>query len=133
MTEPTAASGATNSGSGATSLGSALRDLTSTTFRYAMAKASRKVEDWSDDLNSVVGNGGPTMMAALQGLNAALQGKNPVWAALKGAWSGASLKLKLAVVLTLLLMLLLSPVVIVVLALGLLVAAIVAGIRSATR
>jgi glycerol-3-phosphate acyltransferase PlsY len=80
-----------------------------------------------------VASGSPTTQAVVEGLKATLGGKNPVWAAIKGAWSRASLKLKLAVVLILLVTLLLAPVLLLVLVLGLLVAALIVGIRAATR
>jgi hypothetical protein len=133
MTASNTASGATESAPVATSLAPALSDLREAALRYAIAKASRKVEDWADDLNDLVASGGPTMQAVFEGLKAKLRGQNPVWAAIKGAWSGASSELKLAVVLILILTLLLGPVVLLVLVLGLLVAALVAGIRAATR
>jgi hypothetical protein len=116
-----------------TSLAPALSDLREAALRYAAAKASRKVEDWADDLNDFVANQGPITQAVFEALKAALGGKNPVLAAIKGAWSGASPKLKLAVVLILALALLLLPVVLLVLVLVLLVAALVAGIRAVTE
>ncbi|WP_432941548.1 hypothetical protein ACQPXM_33835 [Kribbella sp. CA-253562] len=133
MTAPNTASGATNSASVATSLAPALSDLREASLRYATVKASRKVEDWADDLRGFAATGGPATQAAFAGLQAKLRGNNPVWAAIKGAWSGASPWLKLAVVLILILTLLLGPVVLLVLVLGLLLAALVAGIRAATR
>jgi hypothetical protein len=133
MTESNTASGATMSASVATSLAPALSDLREAALQYATAKASRKVEDWADDLNDFVASGGPIMQSVFDGLHAKLRGNSPVWAAIKGAWSGASPKLKLAVVLILILTLLLGPVVLLVLVLGLLVAALVAGIRAAKR
>ena len=133
MTASNTVSGATKSASVATSLAPALSDLREAALLYVTAKASRKVEDLADDLNDFVASGGPTTRAVFEGLKAKLRGNNPVWAALKGAWSGASPELKLAVVLILILTLLLGPVVLLVLVLGLLVAALVAGIRAATR
>jgi hypothetical protein len=133
MTASNTASGATKSAPVATSLAPALSDLREAGLRYAIAKASRKVEDWADDLNDLVASGGPTTQAVFEGLKAKLRGQNPVWAAIKGAWSGASPELRLGVVLILILTLLLGPVVLLVLVLGLLVAALVAGIRAATR
>ncbi|MEU4603456.1 hypothetical protein AB0F43_10790 [Kribbella sp. NPDC023972] len=133
MTASNTASGATKSAPVATSLAPALSDLGEAALLYATAKASLKVEDWADGLDDFVASGGPTTQAVFEGLKAKLRGKNPVWAAIKGAWSGASPKLKLAVVLILILTLLLGPVALLVLVLGLLVAALVAGIRAATR
>ncbi|TDO68382.1 hypothetical protein EV651_102301 [Kribbella sp. VKM Ac-2571] len=133
MTVSNTAIGATKSAPAATSLAPALSDLQEAALLYATAKVSRKVEDWADGLNDFVASGGPTTQAVFAGLGAMLRGKNPVWAAIKGAWSGASPQLKLAVVLILILTMLLSPVVLLVLLLGLLIAALVAGIRAATR
>ena len=133
MTASNTASGATKSASVATSLAPALSDLREAALLYVTAKASRKVEDLADDLNDFVASGGPTTQAVFEGLKAKQLGKNPVWAAIKGAWSGASPELKLAVVLILILTLLLGLVVLLVLVLVLLVAALVAGIRAATR
>jgi hypothetical protein len=116
-----------------TSFAPALSDLREAALRYAAAKASRKLQDWANDLNDFVASRRPTTRAVIGGLMATLWGKNPVWAAIKGAWSGASPQLKLAVMLILLVTLLLAPVVLLVLVLGLLVAALVAGIRTATR
>jgi hypothetical protein len=133
MTATNTAIGATKSAPVATSLAPALSDLREAALLYATAKVSRKAEDWADDLNDFVASGGPTTQAVFAGLGAMLRGKNPVWAAIKGAWSGASPQLKLAVVLILILTLLLSPGVLLVLLLGLLIAALVAGIRAAKR
>jgi hypothetical protein len=133
MTASNTAGGATKSAPVAMNLAAALSDLRDAALRYAVVKASRKVEDWAEDLHEFVASGGPTTQAIFEGVKAKLQGKNPVWAAIKGAWSGASPQLKLAVVLILILMLVLAPVVLLLLLLGLLVAALVAGIRAATR
>ena len=133
MTASNTASDAIKSPSAPTSLAPALSDLREAALRYATAKASRKVEDWAGDLNDFMAGRGSTTQAVFEGLKAKLRGKNPAWAAVKGAWSGASPELKLAVVLILVLTLLLIPVVLLVLVLGLLVAALVAGIRAATR
>ncbi|WP_216699272.1 hypothetical protein [Arthrobacter sp. H14] len=102
---------------------------------------SKRIDEVTDKLEDVAAgelkdlsaSGGPLVNAGLGALRATMSGKNPVWAALKGAWSGASTKTKVIVVLCLVLILLLAPVVLVVLLLGLLVAAIVAAVRSATR
>ena len=133
MTASNTVGGATRGSPVSTSLAAALSDLRDAVLRYATAKASRKVEDWAGDLNDFVTSRGPTTQAVFEGLKAKLRGKSPVWAAIQGAWSGASPELKLAVVLILILTLLLGPVVLLVLVLGLLVAALVAGIRAATR
>ena len=67
---------------------------------------------------------------------AGIQGKNPVWAALKGAWSGGSATVRAAMVAALvglLLLVVLSPVLLLVFLLSLLVIAAVMKARSAKR
>lgn len=87
----------------------------------------------SGKLEDVESSAGPLMSAGLGALRAVISGKNPVSAALKGAWSGASTKAKVIVVLCLVPISLLALVAVVLLLLGLLVAAIVLVIRSAIR
>ena len=68
--------------------------------------------------------------------SAGLQGKNPVWAAIKGAWSGGSSQVRAAIVaavVAMVLLLLLSPVLLLVFLLGLLIIAAVSKARSAQR
>ncbi len=111
----------------------ALRDLSEAFVEFATAKASRKADDWTRKLNAVAAPDGATKRAAYEGVKASLAGKNPTWPALKGAWSGASTKVKVAEVLILVLVLVLAPVPTVLLLLGLLVAGIIAGVRAAAR
>ena len=99
----------------------------------AAGRLSEKVDEWIHGLEEYVASEGATGGAILAAVKAHLQGKNPVWAALKGAWSGASVQLRVVAVLVLLLVLLLAPVALLVVILGLLIAAIAAGIRGATR
>src|SRR5687767_9794615 len=73
----------------------------------AIGVASAKVDDWSNKLEGVgadsptdwagtvddvadnVADGGDaTHQAGVRGVQAGLEGKNPVWSAIKGAWSG---------------------------------------------
>src|SRR5690242_20271044 len=102
MTASNTAGGAARTATGATSFAPALSELLQAGLRYASAKASRKLEDWAADLNEFVASGGSATQAVVEGLKAELRGKNPVWAAVKGAWSGASPQGKLAIVLILL-------------------------------
>ena len=69
MTASTTASVATKSAPVATSLAPALSDLREAALQYAVAKASRKVEDWADDLSDFVAGGGPTTQAVAGGLD----------------------------------------------------------------
>jgi hypothetical protein len=99
----------------------------------AAGRLSEKVDEWIRGLEEYADSQGATGGAVLAAVKAHLLGKNPVWAAMKGAWSGASVRLRVVAVLVLLLVLLLAPVALLVVILGLLIAAIAAGIRGATR
>jgi uncharacterized paraquat-inducible protein A len=68
--------------------------------------------------------------AALQAGLAAMQGRNPVWAAIKGGVSAMSPTTKVLLGLLLILTAVLSPVLLIVLALVLLVAAIVGAVKG---
>lgn len=114
-------------------LAPALGRLAEAAIQAAAAKLSYKVDDWIQKIEDYTASAGPSGRAAVEGLKAHLLGKNPVWAAIKGAWRGATSQLRLVAILVLLLVLLLAPVVLLLLLLGLLIAAIVAGIRAATR
>jgi hypothetical protein len=95
--------------------------VVTTSLEYAMAKAS---------------GGGARQQAGIKGVQAGLQGKNPVWAAIKGAWTGGSEMVKAAIVAAVVatvLLLLLSPVLLLVFLLSLLVVAAVEKVRSAER
>lgn len=92
-----------------------------------------KFQEWMDTLVETVANGSAGMRAGLEGIRAALTGRNPLWAAIKGLVSGLSGKAKAALVLLLVFGLLLAPVLLVVLLLVLLVAALVAAVRGAAE
>jgi hypothetical protein len=114
-------------------LAPALGRLAEAVLQVAATKLSHKTEDWIDGLEEYAASEGATGRAAYEGLKAHLLGKNPVWAAMKGAWWGASPWLRVVAVLVLMLFLVLAPVTLLLLVLGLLVAAIIAGIRAASR
>lgn len=121
----------------------------------AAQAASAKVDDWSSRLEAVVSGdggvsgplvddladdlaegGGAQQQAGVRGVQAGLEGKNPVWAAIKGAWTGGGALVKAAVVtagVTLVLALLLSPVLLLVFLLSALVIAAVLKARSARK
>jgi hypothetical protein len=111
----------------------ALGRLTETAVDAAAARLSDKVDRWIDRLEEHAAGEGAAGRAGYEGLKAHVLGRNPLWAAMKGAWWGASPGLRVVAVLVLVLVLLLAPVVLVLLLLGLLVAAIIAAIRTATR
>lgn len=102
----------------------------------AVGAMAAKVDEWTDKLNDVAAGAGTSSgtvdaaadglaqggdakhQAGVRGVQAGLAGKNPVWAAVKGAWTGGGTAVKLAVVaagICLVLLLLLSPVTLVLL------------------
>lgn len=125
----------------------------------AAARLSGKVDDWTDRLDDVAsgaaknvssglgahavngldeisGDGSAKQQAVAKGVVASVRGKNPLWAALKGAWSGGNAAVKAAIVAALvgaLLLLVLSPVLLLVFLVSLLILAAVAKARSARR
>ena len=100
----------------------------------AAAKLEQKVDVWADRLNGVADGGdssgglaaladkglddlaeggGAKKRAGAEGVKAGLHGKNPFWAAIKGAWQGGTPVVRAAIVAALasaILLLLLSPV-----------------------
>ena len=109
-----------------------LLDLLDAAVGYGAVKPSYKVDEWLCDLEEAVASGGAAARAAYEAGKAELLGKNPVWAGINGAWSGASVQLEFAALLILVLLLLLAPVGLLLLILGRFVAALVAAIRAAT-
>lgn len=123
---PTTTTERTEAASPTTSPGAAFSTILST----GVGLAAATVEDWTDRLNAVAtrDGSGAKRQAGARGVQAALQGKNPVWAAIKGAWAGGSTTVKAVIVsavVALVLLLVLSPVLLlVVLLTGLIVAAV---------
>lgn len=121
----------------------------------AAAKLERTVGTWADKLDEVAGGGGPSggvaaladagldaladgggagQKAGVEGVKASLHGKNPVWAAVKGAWQAGTPVVRAAVVagvVAAILLVLLSPVLLLVFLLSLLVIAAVHRARVA--
>jgi hypothetical protein len=114
-------------------LAPALGRLAEAAFQSAAGKLSHTTDGWIRQLEEHAASEGPTARAGYEGLKARMLGKNPMWAAMKGAWWGASVRLRVVAVVVVVLVLLLAPVVLVLLLLGLLLAAIVAGVRAASR
>jgi hypothetical protein len=122
----------------------------------AATKLEQRVDGWADRLNSVAGRGSPSrgltaladeglddlaegggakQQAGARGVQAGLHGKNPFWAALKGAWQGGTPVVRAAIVAALastILLLLLSPVLVLVFLLSLLIIVAVHRARVAT-
>lgn len=133
MTSSAVAGGAVEGASVSADLAPAFGRLVGALLQATAVKLSHKTDEWIREMDEFAASEGATVQAGYEGLKARLRGKNPAWAALKGAWSGASVQLRLAAVLILVLVLLLAPVMLVLLVLGLLIAALIAGIRAATR
>ena len=93
----------------------------------------QKFKKWLASLVHEVIHSNAGIGAGLEGIRAALTGKNPVWAATKALVSGLSGKAKFGLVLLLIVALLLGPVLLVALLLVLLVAVIVAAVRAAAQ
>jgi hypothetical protein len=143
----------------ATSPGAAFTHVMNSAIEFAAAKFSQKADGWTDRLNDVAAggakeasdaggelaaegldaaaeSGGAKQQAGAKGVQAGLRGKNPVWAAIKGAWSGGSSQVRAAIVaamVSMVLLLLLSPVLLLVFLLALLIIAAVSKARSAKQ
>ena len=142
-----------------TSPGVAFTHVMNSALQFATAKVSRKADDWIDRLNSgvasgvedladaggemasdgldaVAEDGDANQQAGAKGVRAGLQGKNPVWAAIKGYWSSGSATVRAAIVaavVALVLLLVLSPVLLLCFLLALLIVTAVAKARSAKQ
>ena len=88
------------------------------------------VDRLSGKLEGIASRGGALTGATTGGLKAIAGGRNPVWGAVKGWFTGLSTTTKVLIVLALVLAVLLAPVVLLVLLLGLLVWAVIAAVRS---
>lgn len=111
-------------------LKASLRRLLATVLDTAFGLALDKVEDLARSLDDIALRGGPKVAALLGGVKAKLGGQNPVWGAIRGAFSAMSPMAKAALITVLVLALLLAPVTVVVLLLVLIVVAVVAAVRS---
>lgn len=129
MPAPVDADETTTTRATTTSPGAAFTDVMSTALEFATAKVSQKADAWAE-------GGGAKQKAGVKGVQAGLEGKNPVWAAIKGAWSGGTATVKAAIVTALVglvLLLVLSPVLLLVFLLSLLIIEAVAKARSAKQ
>lgn len=87
----------------------------------------------SDSLGDAADGGSATRQPGLKGAHASIQGKNPIWAAVKGAGAGGGAVVQagiVASVVAIILLLVLSPVLLIVFLLSLL---IIAAIHRAMR
>jgi len=117
------------------------------------AKLEQEVGVWADKLGGVAGDsssglaaladegldelaegGGAKKMAGAEGVKAGLHGKNPILAAIKGAWRAGTSTVRAAIIAAVasaILLLLLSPALLVVFLLSLLIIAAVHRVRAA--
>src|SRR4051794_41803401 len=107
-----------------TTAGSALRDVLEASLHFLNERIARKAGESAVELDEYEATQGSAEQAGYQGAKAGLQGRNPIWAAIKGAWAGASTEFKVAAGLFVVLMLLLGPIPTLPVAVGLLGAAI---------
>lgn len=120
----------------------------------AATKLEQKVAVWSDKLDGVAGGGdssgglvaladagldelaeggGAREKAGAEGVKAGLHGKNPIWAAIKGAWQAGTPVVRAAIIAAVasaILLLLLSPVLLLVFLVSLLIIAAVHRARA---
>lgn len=137
--------------------GGAFASVLNAAVGTAATKLDKQVSGWTDKLNGIASGsgsgealtgladeglddlgegGGAKQTAGAAGLKAGLHGKNPVWAAIKGAWRGGTPVVRAAIVaaiVSMVLLLVLSPVLLLVFLLSLLVIAAVHKARSAKR
>jgi len=102
----------------------------------AATAAERKIGDWTDKLNGIAESGGAKQAAGAAGISAELRGKNPAWAAIKGAWRGGSPAVRAAIVTAIVAMVplfLISPVLLLVYLLSWLVIAAVMRVQSSRK
>ena len=106
----------------------ALRRLARAALRYAEIKRSA----WEDQLKGLAEPAGGADRAVVEGLKAWVADRNPVTAALRGAWVGADAKTKAAIVAVLLLAVVLAPLLLLLVLVGMLVTSLVLRARAAT-
>jgi hypothetical protein len=100
-------------------VGSALSQLGQALLKAAAARASEQIGEWTNKLSSTAKAAGSAEGVALAAGAASLSGRNPLWAMVKGAWTGASARQKTLMVLVGILVVVLLPVALLVLLLGL--------------
>lgn len=113
-------------------LKASLRKLLATLIERGFGLALEKVEELAGRLDEVAARGGIKMQALLGGVRASVQGRNPVWGAIRGAVGALSPAAKAALAVALVLAVILLPVTVVLLLLVLIVVAVWAAVRSSS-
>jgi hypothetical protein len=114
-------------------LKASLRRLLATLLERAFGIALDKVETLAKGFDEIAARGGIPVSALLGGLRAKLEGRSPIWGAIRGAYSALSPGVKVLIVLALVLALVLLPVTVVLLLLALIVIAIWLAVRTSGR
>lgn len=111
-------------------LRTSLRELLATVLDRAFGLALDKVESLASSLEDMTARGGPKLNALLGGARAALEGRNPVWGAIRGAVASLSPVAKAALFTVLVLAVVLLPVTVLLLLLALIVVAVIVVTRA---
>jgi hypothetical protein len=135
----------------------AFTSVLNATVGSAAAKLEQQVGVWTDKLNGfasggeavgglaaladegldeVAAGGGAKQKAGAEGVKAGLHGKNPAWAAIKGAWRAGTPVVRAAIIAAIgsaILLLLVSPVLLLVFLLSLLIIAAVHRVRASKQ
>jgi hypothetical protein len=114
-------------------LKASLRELLATLIDRAFGLALDAVEGLARALDDVAARGGLPLNALLGGARALLEGRNPVWGAVKGAVAAMSPAAKAALIAALVLAVLLLPLTVVLVLLALIVFAVWVAVRAASR
>jgi hypothetical protein len=114
-------------------LKASLRKLLATVLERAFGLALEKVETLAQSFDEIAARGGVPLNALLGGVRAGMQGRNPVWGAIRGAFGALSPGVRVAIIVALVLALVLLPVTVVLLLLVLIVAAVWLAVRAASR
>ena len=112
------------------STAAAVEELVQAGVGYLAARVSKSIEDWTDGFDRLVTPHSPLEHATASGIQAALAGQNPLWAAVKGAWSAGTVKTRVVMVLLAVAVLLTAVVALVILLLAMLVEAVGAAVRA---
>jgi hypothetical protein len=110
-----------------------VEDLVQAGVTYLAARVAKAIEDSTGRLDQLVTPHGPLEHATVSGIQGAMAGQNPLWAAVKGAWSSGTLTTRVVMVLLAVAVLLTAVVAVVALLLTMLIEAVGAAIRALTN
>lgn len=112
---------------------SAVKELVEAGGAYLAARVAKAIEDSADGLDRLVTPHGPLEHVTASGIQAVVAGQNPLWAAVKGAWSNGTVKTRVVMLLLVVAVLLTAVVAVVALLLTMLIEAVGAAIRAVTH